>query len=116
MQSKVNARKSCEGKMLSSWVNKYMSERGTFDTEVCSYTFGMEDPEVQGAVDITSPKIFESSTIDKTQHGRKSLADHATVAVSKDISKAYGATCTDLQELGMSSNATINVHRTHHHG
>ena len=29
--------------MLSGWVNKYLNERGTFDTEVCSYSFGMMD-------------------------------------------------------------------------
>ena len=39
MQKKRNV----EGKMLSGWVNKYMNERGTFDTEVCSYKFGMDD-------------------------------------------------------------------------
>ena len=40
---KAGSRKNCEGKMLSGWVNKYLNERGTFDTEVCSYSFGMDD-------------------------------------------------------------------------
>ena len=47
MQTKIKAHKTCEGKMLSGWVNKYMNERGTFDTEVCQYKFGMEDEDEQ---------------------------------------------------------------------
>ena len=33
--------KTCEGKMLSGYVKKYLNERHTFKTDVCSYTFGL---------------------------------------------------------------------------
>lgn len=29
--------------MLSGFVNKYLNERGTFETDVCSYQFGLGD-------------------------------------------------------------------------
>ena len=51
MQKKINEKMTCEGKMLSGWVNKYMSERGTFDTEVCSYAFGMDDKNAEALIE-----------------------------------------------------------------
>ena len=30
-----------EGKMLYGFVKNYINERGTFNTEVCQYSFGM---------------------------------------------------------------------------
>ncbi len=41
MQKSIKAKTSNSGKMLSSFVNKYLKERHTFDTKVCSYSFGL---------------------------------------------------------------------------
>lgn len=43
MQKQIKLKTSCEGKMLSRFVQKYLGERGTFDTDICQYTFGIDD-------------------------------------------------------------------------
>ena len=44
MERSFKMKQTSEGKMLSGFVNKYISERTSFNTDVCSYTFGLVDP------------------------------------------------------------------------
>ena len=44
MQTHIKTGETSQGKMLSGFVNKYLNERGAFNTEVCSYTFGLGLP------------------------------------------------------------------------
>lgn len=42
MQKQIKLKVTNEGKMLSGFVNKYLNERGTFQTGVCQYSFGLD--------------------------------------------------------------------------
>lgn len=43
MQKSIKMNGTSEGKMLSNYVNKYLNERHTFNTGVCSYSFGLAE-------------------------------------------------------------------------
>ena len=49
MEKSIKMSSTNEGKMLSGFVNKYLIERHTFNTKVCSYSFGL------GLDDATEP-------------------------------------------------------------
>ena len=84
-------RKSCEGKMLSGYVKKYLGERGNFDTGVCQYTFGFQDDQENAL-----PTACRETEIDtqgfapttrgslKPFSGRQSMADQVTAISSSN--------------------------------
>ena len=45
MLRSIKTNETSEGKMLSGFVNKYINERQTFSTDVCSYAFGLGSTE-----------------------------------------------------------------------
>ena len=55
----IKTNQTSKGKMLSGFVNKYINERGAFNTGVCQYTFGL-DPET--ATEGESPTVAPEST------------------------------------------------------
>lgn len=81
MQRHIKTRLSSEGKMLSGHVKRYMNERSTFDTKVCSYKFGM-DLNGDEAVDIVDGTVIEDQVnnyngqmIKFPTSGKRSIAD-----------------------------------------
>jgi len=64
-----------EGKMLYGFVKNYISERGTFNTEVCQYNFGMG---------ISSPEI---SALDTQIEARDTISNEFELSARKRKSK-----------------------------
>ena len=65
-----------EGKMLSGYVNKYLIERGSFKTEVCQYSFGMDAP-----TEVTEESSFKGFPIKFPKSARKSTAENSSIMV-----------------------------------
>ena len=85
--------------MLSGHVNKYLNERGTFDTAVCQYTFGLtkpsEDQVVVSQVDYMGTREVDSPGLKvkfpQRQGRQNSLADQATT-ITREIAGPYYGT------------------------
>ena len=84
-------KQTSEGKMLSGFVNKYISERTSFNTEVCSYSFGLNanttaSEFVSGQVDVVGEsRIGTSNGVRFPTTNRKSYyADKAIWASNGD--------------------------------
>lgn len=87
MQKQIKLKVTNEGKMLSSFVNKYLEERGTFSTGVCQYSFGFginDAGKPNSAIDCEPPTRGGRNTANplirfpKSLHN--SLPDNATTA------------------------------------
>ena len=63
--------------MLSSYVNKYLQERGNFKTGVCQYNFGMDAPQME----ISEESSFKGMPIKFPRSDRKSTADNSSIMI-----------------------------------
>ena len=73
-----------EGKMLSGYVNKYLNERGNFKTEVCQYSFGMDQPTTEPTDDST----MKGLSVKFPKSARKSTADNSSIIISSQTDNA----------------------------